>query len=96
MATPAEALEILKRGTVTLHSEKELADKLARRIVLLGEDEVASGVLTVKSFATGEQRKVERAELVAFCRSSRFSLRELSERIRTMNTRCDLPWRESK
>jgi 4-hydroxy-4-methyl-2-oxoglutarate aldolase len=38
----------------------------------------------------------EECELVAFCRSSRFSLRELSERIRTMNTRCDLPWRESK
>ncbi len=30
MATPAEALEILKRGVVTLHSEKELAEKLAR------------------------------------------------------------------
>ena len=30
MSTPAEALEILKRGVVTLHSEKELADKLAR------------------------------------------------------------------
>jgi len=30
MATAAEALEILKRGTVTIHSEKELADKLGR------------------------------------------------------------------
>lgn len=30
MSTPAEALEILKRGVVTLHSEKELAEKLAR------------------------------------------------------------------
>ncbi len=29
-ATPAEALEILKRGTVTIHSEKELADRLSR------------------------------------------------------------------
>jgi histidyl-tRNA synthetase len=46
----------------------ELADKLARRIVLLGEDEVASGVLTVKSFATGKQTKIPRAELVASCR----------------------------
>jgi histidyl-tRNA synthetase len=31
--------------------------------VLLGEDEVASGVMTVKMFATGEQVKVPRAEL---------------------------------
>jgi len=30
MATAAEALDILKRGTVTIHSEKELADKLGR------------------------------------------------------------------
>jgi histidyl-tRNA synthetase len=31
--------------------------------VLLGEDEVASGVMTVKTFASGEQVKVPRAEL---------------------------------
>jgi len=30
MLTPARQLEILKRGTVTIHSEKELAEKLAR------------------------------------------------------------------
>jgi tyrosyl-tRNA synthetase len=30
MATAAEALEILKRGTVTIHSEKELAERLGR------------------------------------------------------------------
>ena len=40
-----------------------MADRIARAIVLLGEDEVASGVLTVKRFATGEQVKVPRAEL---------------------------------
>ncbi len=30
MLPPSEQLDILKRGTVTIHSEKELADKLAR------------------------------------------------------------------
>jgi histidyl-tRNA synthetase len=40
------------------------ADAVARRVVLVGEDEVASGVFTVKTFATGEQVKVARGELV--------------------------------
>ena len=48
----------------------ELADKLAHKIVLLGEDEVASGMLTVKDFATGEQTKVPRAELPGYLRYS--------------------------
>jgi len=38
-------------------------------IVLLGEDEVATNVLTVKTFATGEQTKVERALLISALRS---------------------------
>jgi histidyl-tRNA synthetase len=41
------------------------ADAVARRVVLVGEDEVASGLFTVKTFATGEQVKVERGELIA-------------------------------
>ncbi len=43
----------------------EAADKTARCIIL-GEDEVKSGILTVKTFATGIQTKVARAELAAF------------------------------
>ena len=50
-------------GSFRLKKSFELADKQARRIVILGEDEVASGILTVKDFATGEQTKVPRAEL---------------------------------
>jgi histidyl-tRNA synthetase len=50
-------------GTFKLRKSFEVADKLARHIVLLGEDEVASGVPTVKTFATGEQVKVDRAQL---------------------------------
>ncbi len=44
----------------------ETADKLARKIVLLGEDEVASGVVTVKDFASGVQEKVGRRELASW------------------------------
>jgi len=42
----------------------EMGNKLARKIVLYGEDERQSGILTVKDFASGEQVKVPRAELV--------------------------------
>jgi histidyl-tRNA synthetase len=50
-------------GSFKLRKSFDIGNKLARHIVLLGEDEVASGVLTVKSFATGQQAKVTRANL---------------------------------
>ena len=50
-------------GGFRLKKSFELADKLARRIVIVGEDEIATGVMTVKTFATGEQSKVGRGEL---------------------------------
>ena len=50
-------------GSFRLKKSFEAANKLARAIVILGEDEVASGILTVKHFATGEQIKVPRAQL---------------------------------
>ena len=52
-------------GTFRLKKSFEAADKAARRIVILGEDELKSGILTVKDFSTGIQTKVPRAELVA-------------------------------
>ena len=55
-------------GGFRLKKSFEAADKVARRIVLLGEDEVATGVLTVKTFETGEQGKVERANLSTMLR----------------------------
>jgi histidyl-tRNA synthetase len=39
---------------------------MARRIVILGEDELQSGILTVKDFASGVQSKVPRDGLAAF------------------------------
>jgi histidyl-tRNA synthetase len=53
-------------GAFRLKKSFEAADKTARRIVILGEDELQSGILTVKTFATGIQTKVPRAELAAF------------------------------
>jgi histidyl-tRNA synthetase len=56
-------------GTFRLKKSFDAADKVARHIVILGEDEVATGVMTVKTFATGEQVKVEQAELGRLLRS---------------------------
>ena len=50
-------------GTFKLRKSFDIADTLARHIILLGEDEVATGTATVKTFATGEQVKLPRAEL---------------------------------
>jgi histidyl-tRNA synthetase len=50
-------------GSFRLKKSFEMGNKLARQIVLLGEDEQQSGILTVKDFATGEQVKVPRIEL---------------------------------
>jgi histidyl-tRNA synthetase len=52
-------------GRFRLKKSLEIANKLAWRIVILGEDEVKSGILTVKNFLTGVQSKVTREELSA-------------------------------
>jgi histidyl-tRNA synthetase len=56
-------------GMFRLRKSFEAADKLAHRMVIVGEDEVASGILTVKYFEAGEQTKVPRGELVAALRN---------------------------
>jgi len=58
----------LGEGSFRLKKSFETADKIASRIVILGEDELQSGILTVKTFATGIQTKVARTELAAFLR----------------------------
>jgi histidyl-tRNA synthetase len=50
-------------GTFRLKKSFEAAERTARRIVILGEDELQSGILTVKDFSTGIQTKVPRGEL---------------------------------
>ncbi|WP_420237995.1 histidine--tRNA ligase [Telmatobacter bradus] len=56
----------LGEGSFRLKKSFEAADKCAKRIVILGEDELASGMLTVKDFSSGTQTKVPRAELAEF------------------------------
>ena len=51
-------------GAFRLKKSFEAADRVARHIVILGEDELATGILTVKTFASGEQAKIEKAALV--------------------------------
>jgi histidyl-tRNA synthetase len=52
-------------GSFRLKKSFDAADKAARSIVILGEDELQSGILTVKDFATGTQTKVPRANLAS-------------------------------
>jgi histidyl-tRNA synthetase len=56
----------LGEGSFRLKKSFEAADKTARHIVILGEDELKSGILTVKNFSTGIQTKVPRTELAVF------------------------------
>jgi histidyl-tRNA synthetase len=55
-------------GSFRLKKSFEAADKVARHIVILGEDEVATNTATVKTFSTGEQAKVERVKLAEYLR----------------------------
>src|SRR5271168_3473087 len=52
-------------GSFRIKKSFETGNKLARNIVLLGEDEAQSGMLTVKNFASGEQTKIARGELAS-------------------------------
>ena len=57
-------------GAFRIKKSFEIGNKLARNIVLLGEDEQASGILTVKNFATGEQTKIPRDQLAPALKTS--------------------------
>lgn len=58
-------------GVFRLKRSFETADRLAHRMVIVGEDEVASGLYTVKYFSAGAQSRVPRAELPAALRLNR-------------------------
>ena len=55
-------------GTFKLRKSFDTADKIARHIMLLGEDEVATNTVTVKTFATGAQDKIPRETLLKVLR----------------------------
>jgi histidyl-tRNA synthetase len=56
-------------GSFKLKKSFETGNKLARSILLLGEDEAASGVLTLKDFSTGDQQKIPRGDVAEHLRS---------------------------
>ena len=58
-------------GVFRLKRSFETADKLAERMVIVGEDEVKSGLFTVKYFNANAQGRVPRAELAAALRLER-------------------------
>ena len=51
-------------GSFRLKRSFEAADKVACRIILLGEDELKTRMFTVKTFATGEQVKADASQLI--------------------------------
>jgi histidyl-tRNA synthetase len=57
-------------GTFRLKKSFEVSDKVARHIVILGEDELREQTATVKTFATGEQVKLAFGELARFLRGA--------------------------
>jgi histidyl-tRNA synthetase len=58
-------------GSFRLKKSFEAGNKLARAIVLLGEDEHRTGILTVKDFANSEQTKVPREALAQVLRTGK-------------------------
>src|SRR5580698_9112701 len=57
-------------GSFKIGKSFGFADKLARHIILLRDDEVATNVMTVKTSTTGEQTKAERAHLAKTLKAS--------------------------
>ena len=55
-------------GSFRLKKSFDAADRVARHIVILGEDEVAAETATVKTLRTGEQQKVPFSGLAAMLR----------------------------
>jgi histidyl-tRNA synthetase len=70
-------------GTFRLRKSFEAADKLAHRMVIVGEDELASGLFTVKYFEAGEQTKIPRSQLVPVLRAFSLAEQYRSEAVRT-------------
>ena len=57
-------------GSFKLRKSFDAADKLARAIVILGEEELARQVAKVKTFATGQQLEVPRTALAEHLRTT--------------------------
>jgi len=51
-------------GSFRLKKSFEMGNKLARKIILLGDSEMESNQLTIKNFSTKEQRRIDRKKLL--------------------------------
>jgi histidyl-tRNA synthetase len=58
-------------GSFKLRKSFDAADKVARNIVLLGEDEVANGILTIKTFVPAEQWKCIKKDIADVIKAER-------------------------
>jgi 4-hydroxy-4-methyl-2-oxoglutarate aldolase len=108
-AVEAMGFQMYARRTSVSHAYAHIADfgepveidglKISPGDLLHGDRHGVINIpLSIASELPGEAAKIlaEERELVEFCRSARFSLRELEKRIRKMNVSCDSPWRASK
>jgi histidyl-tRNA synthetase len=66
-------------GIFKLRKSFDIADTLARHIILLGEDEVTTNTATVKTFATGTQLKLEREALFSLIQAPTGSTGKLTD-----------------
>ena len=106
-AVEAMGFQMYSRRTSVSHAYAHIAEfgdpveigglKISAGDLLHGD---RHGVLTIPSSVAGEvaaeaaRIQQQERELVEFCRSPQFSLRELGERIEKMNVSCDLPWQQ--
>jgi 4-hydroxy-4-methyl-2-oxoglutarate aldolase len=108
-AVEAMGFQLYARRTSVSHAYAHIAEfgepveidgvKIASGDLLHGDRHgVVNIPLSIAAELPAEASRVvaEEQELVEFCRSSRFSLHELAERVRKMNVSCDLPWRLPK
>lgn len=107
-AAEAMGFQMFARRTSVSHAYAHIAEfgepveidgiKISSGDLLHGD---RHGVVTIPISAVSElaaeASKIieEERDLIDFCHSSRFSLRELAERVRKMNVTYDLPWRDA-
>jgi histidyl-tRNA synthetase len=60
-------------GSFKLRKSFDIANTLATHVILLGEDEAKSNILTIKAFASGEQIKLEQDLIIGFLSDRRKS-----------------------
>jgi len=60
-------------GSFKLRKSFDVANTLATHVILLGEDEAKSSILTIKTFASGEQIKLEQDLIIGFLADRRKS-----------------------